>query len=114
MFLPVAYYPNSVWSFQLPLLLRSGDVHPNSGPPSGIVSFESRKDGLDLRGLRTFYANARSIVNKVNLLELAMYQRNYDLIVITETYLDHSILDSEIFPSHYTVFRWRWCTHCGT
>ena len=38
----VAYYPNSVSSFQLPLLLRSGDVHPNPGPPSGIVSFESR------------------------------------------------------------------------
>ena len=34
-----------------------------------------------------------------------MYQRNYDLIVLTETHLDHSILDSEIFPSHYTVFR---------
>ena len=95
---------NSVSSFQLPLLLRSGDVHPNPGPPSGIVSSESRKDGPDLRGLRTFYANARSIVNKVNLLELAMYQRNYDLIVLTETHLDHSILDSEIFPSHYTVF----------
>ena len=100
----VAYYPNSVSSFQLPLLLRSGDVHPNPGPPSGIVSSESRKDGPDLRGLRTFYANARSIVNKVNLLELAMYQRNYDLIVLTETHLDHSILDSEIFPSHYTVY----------
>ena len=28
-----------------------------------------------------------------------------DLIVLTETHLDHSILDSEILPSHYTVFR---------
>ena len=101
----VAYYPNSVSSFQLPLLLRSGDVHPNPGPPSGIISFESRKDGPDLRGFRTFYANARSIVNKVNLLKLEMYQRNYDLIVLTETHLDHSILDSEMFPFHYTVFR---------
>lgn len=52
-----------------------------------------------------FYANARSIVNKVNLLELEMYQRSYDLIVLTETHLDHSILDSEIFPPHFTVFR---------
>ena len=101
----VAYYPNSVSSFQLPLLLSCGDVHPNPGLPSGIASFESRKDGSDLRGLRTFYANARSIVNKVNLLELEMYQRSYDLIVLTETHLDHSILDSEIFPSHFTVFR---------
>ena len=101
----VAYYPNYVSSFQLPLLLRSGDVHPNPGPPSGIVSFESRRDGPDLRGLRTFCAKAHSIVNKVNLLELEMYQRNYDLIILTGTHLDHSILGSEIFPSHYTVFR---------
>lgn len=55
--------------------------------------------------MQTFYTNARSIVNKVNLLELEMYQRRYDLIVPTETHLDHSILDSEIFPSHFTVFR---------
>ena len=34
-----------------------------------------------------------------------MHQWNYDLIVLTETHLDHSILDSEIFPSHFTVFR---------
>jgi len=34
-----------------------------------------------------------------------MNQWNYDLIVLTETHFDHSILDSEIFPSHYTVFR---------
>ena len=41
-----------------------------------------------------------------NRAELSvLYQRNYDLIVLTETHLDHSILDSEIFPSHYTVFR---------
>ena len=52
----VAYYSISVSSFQLPLLLSCGDVHPNPGPPSGIASFESRKDDSDLRGLRTFYA----------------------------------------------------------
>ena len=82
--------------------MSCGDVHPNPGPPSGTASFESRKDGSDLHGLRTFYAKARSIVN---LLELEMYQRSYDLIVLTETHLDYSILDSEIFPSHFTVFR---------
>lgn len=47
-----------------------------------------------------------SIQILVHRAELSvLYQRNYDLIVLTETHLDHSILDSEIFPSHYTVFR---------
>ena len=29
----------------------------------------------------------------------------YDIIVLTETHLDHGIGDSEIFPNYYTVFR---------
>ena len=86
--------------------MRSGDINPNPGPVnSSAANPEPRQDGFNLRGLHTFYANARSIVNKLDLLELEMSQRNYDLIVLTETHLDHSILDSEIFPSHYTVFR---------
>ena len=102
----VAYYPNSVSSFQTSFLMRSGDINPNPGPVnSSTANPEPRQDGFNLRGLHTFYANARSIVNKLDLLELEMSQRNYDLIVLTETHLDHSILDSEIFPSHYTVFR---------
>ena len=102
----VAYYPNSVSSFQTSFLMRSGDINPNPGPVnSSAANPEPRQDGFNLRGLHTFYANARSIVNKLDLLELEMSQRNYDLIVLTETHLDHSILDSEIFPSHYTVFR---------
>ena len=102
----VAYYPNSVSSFQTSFLMRSGDINPNPGPVnSSAANPEPQQDGFNLRGLHTFYANARSIVNKLDLLELEMSQRNYDLIVLTETHLDHSILDSEIFPSHYTVFR---------
>ena len=86
--------------------MRSGDINPNPGPVnSSAANPEPRQDGFNRRGLHTFYANARSIVNKLDLLELEMSQRNYDLIVLTETHLDHSILDSEIFPSHYTVFR---------
>jgi len=86
--------------------MRSGDINPNPGPHNSRASNpESRQDGFNLRRFHTFYANARSIVNKLDLLELEMHQWNCDLIVLTETHLDHSILDSEIFPSHYTVFR---------
>ena len=74
----VDYYPNSVSSFQTSFLMRSGDINPNPGPQNSRASNpESRQDGFNLRGLRTFYANARSIVNKLDLLELEIYQWNY-------------------------------------
>ena len=64
--------------------MRSGDINPNPGPVnSSAANPEPRQDGFNLRGLHTFYANARSIVNKLDLLELEMSQRNYDLIVLT-------------------------------
>ena len=51
------------------------------------------------------YANARSIVNKRHLLDLELSKRPFDIIVLTETHLDDSISDAEIFPENYTVFR---------
>lgn len=79
----VAYYPNSVSSFPSSFAMRSGDINPNTGPQNSRASnLESRQDGFNLRRLRTFYANVRSIVNKLDLLELEMHQWNYDLIVL--------------------------------
>ena len=52
-----------------------------------------------------FYANSRSLVNKIDQLELEIATYQYDLMVFTETHLDSSILDSELFPSIDTVFR---------
>ena len=45
------------------------------------------------------------MVNKIDKLELEIATYQYDLMVFTETNLDCSILDSELFPSTYTVFR---------
>lgn len=39
-------------------------------------------------------------------LDLTIAALGYDIIVLTETHLDSSIPDSEIFPSNYSVFRW--------
>ena len=52
-----------------------------------------------------FHANSRSLVDKIDQLELEIGTYQYDLMVFTETHLDSSILDSELFPSIYTVFR---------
>jgi hypothetical protein len=63
---------------------------------------EKIRKGIDLA---VFYTNARSIVNKVNKLDLEIANGSYDIIVLTETHLDSSIGDAEIFPDNYTVFR---------
>lgn len=52
-----------------------------------------------------FYANLRSLVRKIDQLELEIATYQHDLMVFTETHLDSSILGSELFPSLYTVFR---------
>ena len=41
---------------------------------------------------------SRSLINKIDQLELEIATYQYDLMVFTETHLDSSILDSELFP----------------
>ena len=48
-------------------------------------------------GVSVFYPNSRSLVNKIDQLELEIATYQYDLMVFTETHLDSSILDSELF-----------------
>ena len=98
-----SYYPNSVASYQIIRLQLSGDVNPNPGP-NGSGQHNSTEQQSSTR-LQTFYANARSIVNKSSKLDLAIAAQGYDIIVLNETHLDSSIPDGEIFPSNYSVFR---------
>ena len=51
-----------------------------------------------------FYANARSIMNKKEELELYLTQEKPDIVGITETWLYNEIEDSEISVEGYTVF----------
>ena len=92
-----------------------GDVHPNPGPrhdtPNAVntsqhdASLPSVACSNTYSSLSVFYANARSIVNKRNLLNLELATDLYDIIILTETHLDNTIADREIFPRGYTVFR---------
>ena len=78
-------------------------MNPNPGP---TCSKQHNSTGQQKpTRLLTFYANARSIVNKTSKLELDVAASRYDIIVLTETHLDSSISDGEIFPNNYTIFR---------
>ena len=89
----ICYYPNSVASYQIIRLQLSGDVNPNPGP-NGTEQHNFTEQQKSTR-LLTFYANARSIINKSSKLDLAIAALGYDIIVLTETHLDSSIPDGE-------------------
>ena len=76
----INYYPNSIASYQVALLLRSGDVEPNPGPRAFHQHVPSEERNSKFNGLSTFYANARSIVNKRSKLELDVAVSRYDII----------------------------------
>ena len=55
--------------------------------------------------LSCLYLNARSIVNKHNELEMYVLEEKFDIVCITETWMNSSILDSEMSISGYSLHR---------
>ena len=51
------------------------------------------------------YCNSRSIINKISLLFSLIYSVDYDIFLITETWLHGSIYDKEISPNGYNIYR---------
>lgn len=105
----ITYYSNHSAMFNIEILCSHGDIHPHPGPSrvshrnhDGNVAYKNRHRKPDIS---VFYANSRSLVNKTVLLELEIATYRYDIMVFTETHLDRTMIDSELFPSNYTVFR---------
>ena len=105
----ILYYSNHSAVFNIELICSHGDIHPHPGPShviyrnhDGDVAYGNRHCRSDIS---IFYANSRGLVNKTALLELEIATYRYDIMVFTETHLDSTITDSELFPSNYTVFR---------
>ena len=91
-------------------VLSCGDVHPNPGPTRRNGDNDNNNPPLQSQKQRTtklsvFYANARSIVNKIAKLQTGIASNSFDIIVLTETHLDSSITDAEIFGSEYCSYR---------
>ena len=56
--------------------------------------------------LKCYYFNARSLKNKLAELHLLLHEQTYDVISVSETWLDESIPDSLLLDgSCYSVFR---------
>jgi len=77
------------------LLLCSGDVHPNPGPESSSSSFLSGYSHiLNNNGLSIMHLNIQSLRPKLDILEVEAHP--YDVLVLTETWLNSSIPDDDI------------------
>ena len=65
-----------------------------------------RNDSLVVEtNLKCIYFNARSIVNKLDELQLYIDKETADIIGITETWLNEEISDVELNINDYTIFR---------
>ena len=72
------------------LLLLRGEIELNRSPA---------------HNLKVAYFNARSLVNKSASLEVDVYSKTFDIIVITEKHLDETINSVEFFSSNFRIYR---------
>ena len=102
----IRYYANSDSTFHQTRLLTSGDVSLNPGPitTSGPNSSQNKKESLKSK-LSCVSFNSRSIVNKRLELSSLLALKSYELVAITETFLDSTINSSEIFSDTFNVQR---------
>ena len=100
----INYYTNLNATYQLELWILCGDSHSNPGHIHQPKAPGNNNNNPPLQSrqskavrLSVFYANARSIVNKITKLQMEIASNAFDIIVLTETHLDSSINDAEIF-----------------
>ena len=60
---------------------------------------------LTISNLKLAIVNFCSITNKRPHLEALLVSNNIDILVGTESHLDESYLNSEIFPRNYNTYR---------
>ncbi len=91
------------------LLLLCGDIETNPGfSPTAqslpCASSDRRPPSLSSH-LSCSLMNARSIVNKILDLNVFLVTVKPDVVAITESFLDGSILDSEVVDDSFLIFR---------
>ena len=55
--------------------------------------------------LTVYYQNARGLRTKIRDVALSILSESYDVICLSETWLNDSFFNNEIFPDSYNVFR---------
>ena len=85
-------------------LLLCGDIHPCPGPAGDSDNFNKCK-AFSKRGLHFIHINVRSLLPKLDEVRIISRQTKAACICITETWLDDTVPDAEIFIDNYIVQR---------
>ena len=99
---PILLYCNSVCTFY-PVLFLIHDVELNPGPPSSLRNKpKNRKVNITVAHL-----NVRSMASreKFYLVKQTIVHHNYDILVISESWLDPSTTNNDIQIPGYVIFR---------
>ena len=98
-------YKNSNSYFNL-LLLLSGDISLNPGPPhNNQLQPQNEWSVFNSRGLHFIHLNINSLLPKIDELRNIAKLSNAAVIGIGESKLDDSVLSSEIHIDNYNTFR---------
>ena len=73
--------------------------------PEYSSRFSTSTKNSESNRLQIYYQNVRGLRTKIDSFFLAVSEGEYDLIVITETWLDDRIFSTQLFGNRYTVFR---------
>ena len=95
------------------LLLLSGDINLNPGPPPEQPQQNDMWLPFTKRGLHFVHININSLLPKIDEIRSFAQQTNVSVIGITETKLDNSVLDAEIKIDGYDLMRWDRNRHGG-
>ena len=82
-------------------ILLCGDIAINPGPhPSSISCFLQ-----NVRSLKAVVADGGQYESKLSILQDIAYGYDLDVICLTETWLNADVLDHEVLPSGYNIYR---------
>ena len=98
----LSLYLANIYSFLLTILL-SGDVHQNPGPNSNVSyeSYSSENSQYYGNNLSIVHINIQSLLPKLEILEADMQQ--YDILVLTESWLSPSISNEDIKITNFNI-----------
>ena len=86
------------------LLLLSGDISLNPGPFSNPQLFKQEEwQAFSNRGLDLIHLNINSLLPKINELRYIAKRTNAAVIGISESKLDSTVLDPEIYIENYEI-----------
>ena len=82
--------------------------HPESGKNSGCIKSQDTNAGVlvnNIQYLTIGHLNVRSLLPKIDEIRCVLNSYNFDVFAVCESWLNQTIMDSEIVVDGYTVHR---------